>query len=98
VSSYAFDAEVWVYPGPQAWYFVDLPLDIAEAIKAEHRGRARGFGSIRVRVSIGDTAWATSVFPYNEHGTYILPIKKAVRRAEGIDDGATVAVAITIAE
>lgn len=98
MSGYAFEAEVWVYPGPQAWFFVDLPLDIAEEIKAEHRGRARGFGSIRVRVTIGDTAWSTSVFPYNEHATYILPIKKAVRTAEDIDDGDTVAVGLTIGD
>ena len=98
VSSYRFKAEVWEYPGPSAWYFIDLPLDIAEEIKVEHRGRARGFGSIRVHVTLGSSQWSTSVFPYAAHGTYILPIKKAVRRAEGIDDGAPVSVVIAIAD
>ncbi len=96
MASYRFEAEVWEYPGPQAWNFVDLPLDIAEEIKAEHGGRARGFGSIRVTVTLGRSTWQTSVFPYKEHGTYILPIKKPVRAAEGIGDGDTVALAIAI--
>jgi len=43
----------------------------------------RGFGSIRVTVTVGDTTWKTSVFP-NKDGTYGLPIKASVRQKEGI--------------
>ena len=34
---------------------------------------------------IGTTAWRTSIFPSTAHGGYVLPVKKAVRTAEGID-------------
>jgi hypothetical protein len=47
---------------------------------------------VRVHVRIGETVWATSVFPEKVSGSYLLPVKKAVRDREGIDDGDTVTV------
>jgi hypothetical protein len=40
---------------------------------------------IPVTAQIGNTVWATSLFP--KDGRYILPVKAAVRRAEELDDG-----------
>ena len=47
----------------------------------------RGFGSVRVEVTLGETTWRTSVFPEAASGCFVLPVKKAVRRAEGVDPG-----------
>ena len=49
-------------------------------------GTARGFGSLRVTATMGQTAWQTSVFPSRENG-WMLPVKAAVRKAEGLDEG-----------
>lgn len=57
-----------------------------------------GFGSVRVEVTIGETAWSTSLFPSKELGAYVLPIKRAVREREGISVGDTIAVAISVAD
>jgi len=45
-------------------------------------------------VTIGNSTWTTSVFPDRSRGCYVLPVKKAVRKAEDIDigDAATVKV------
>ena len=59
---------------------------------------ARGFGSLRVDVAIGDTAWRTSIFPSDSAGTYVLPIKKAVRSAQGLQTGDTVRVRLTLVD
>ena len=57
-----FTAELWLHSDmPGAWYFVTLPLDAADEIRATNE--RRGFGSVRVRAAIGDTEWGTSVFP-----------------------------------
>jgi hypothetical protein len=56
----------------------------------------RGFGSVRVRVTIGATTWQTSIFPGAER--YALPLKKAVRTAEGIEPGDEVHVVIETLE
>jgi hypothetical protein len=37
-----------------------------------------------VRVTVGGTAWTTSVFPSDRDGGYVLPMKKKVRQAEDL--------------
>ncbi|MEZ5215838.1 MAG: DUF1905 domain-containing protein [Ilumatobacteraceae bacterium] len=85
---YEFDAEVWEHSGNGSWHFVSLPDDIADEIEERCGARAGGFGSVRVEVTVGSTTWSTSVFPDSKRSTYILPVKAAVRKAEGLHDGA----------
>lgn len=82
--SWDFDAAVFLWEGDAAWHFLRLPLDVADEVR-DGPVPPRGFGSVRVQVKIGDTTWTTSVFPEKDSGSYVLPVKKAVRVAEGID-------------
>jgi hypothetical protein len=84
---YTFEAEVWEYDGQGAWHFVSLPEDAADEIDERFGHRAKGFGSQRVEVTIGATTWRTSIFPDSKRATYILPVKKAVRKAEQLTEG-----------
>lgn len=91
----AFDAELWLWEArrTQSWAFVSLPASQSEEIRDLAGGLRRGFGSVRVRATIGTSTWATSIFPASQAG-YVLPVKRAVRVAEGLDVGdmATVTV------
>lgn len=69
-----------------AWVFLSLPLEDSAAIRAVPRPPQRGFGSLRVRVTIGATTWTTSIFP-EKNGPYVLPVKKSVRVAESLEVG-----------
>lgn len=93
---YSFTADVWEHDGAGAWHFVSLPDDIADEIEQRFGHRANGFGSLRVDVTIGRTRWQTSIFPDSKRATYVLPVKKAVRTAEGLSDGSTAPVALTV--
>jgi hypothetical protein len=84
---FRFDAEVWLYTGDAPWHFITVPTEVSEEIEGRTSGQRRGFGSVRVRVTIGATTWTTSVFPDKKRGGYILPIKKDVRRAEDFAAG-----------
>ncbi len=90
---WTFDAEVFSWDGdqPGSWRFARLPLDIADDLRM---GPLGGWGSVRVHVTIGSTTWATSVFAEKKTDTFLLPLKKAVRQAEGIHDGDVVAVSL----
>lgn len=90
-TSVTFSAEVWEHDGPTAWFFLSLPEPEADDIEEQFGHRAKGFGSIRVEVTIGETRWCTSIFPDSKRGTYVLPLKRAVRVSEGLVPG-TVAV------
>ena len=81
--------------------FLRIPAEAAEAIVA-HRferqlelGKRRGFGSVKVTVTLGESRWQTSHFP-NQDGSWFLPIKKPVRVAEGLVDGDEVAVELEL--
>lgn len=91
-----FEAEVWKYPGESAWHFVTLPLACADEIRELSDEHRRGFGSVRVKATIHTSTWATSVFPEKASGSYVLPIKKAVRSAQDLDDGAPVSVVLEV--
>ena len=90
-----FTARVWRHEGEAAWYFLTLPARVADDIE-DLPTPGRGFGSRRVEVSIGATTWRTSVFPSTEHRSFVLPVKKAVRTAEGIADDARVKVTLRL--
>ncbi|MFW5473059.1 DUF1905 domain-containing protein [Knoellia sp. CPCC 206450] len=92
---FTFTAPLWEWSAQGGWFFVTLPIDAADDIAALPRSE-RGFGSVRVRVTVGATTWSTSVFPDTKLGSYVLPVKKAVRKAEGIEDGDDVEVTLEV--
>lgn len=93
---FTFTSTIYRWQGASAWHFLDLPTDLAGEIGVLCRGARSGWGSIRVRVSIGNASWSTSIFPDRKRGTYVLPVKAGVRRAEGLGDGSEVEVAIVL--
>lgn len=84
---FPLDGEVWRWKGDSAWHFVTLRPELGNEIRDAAAVIPRGFGSVRVRVTIGTTTWSTSVFPDRESGSFILPLKKDVRSREGIIEG-----------
>ena len=89
-ATYTLRSKVWVYPGMAAWRFIGLPKKESEKIREKFGAHAKGWGSLPVSVTIGKTRCDTSIFPDKKSGTYLLPLKAAVRRAESIDDDSTV--------
>lgn len=94
--TFTFTSEVWLYEGDAAWYFVSLPEEMSDQIDAEYGHVARGFRSQKVEVTIGKTTWSTSIFPSKARETYMLPVKKAVRTAEKLDEGTKTKVKLRI--
>lgn len=88
--------KVWRYEGPGGWHFLTLPKTLALEMKKVAGSSRRGWGSVRVEATIGTTTWTTSVFPDAKTGSFLLPIKKEVRNAEGIGEGDRVRFTLTI--
>jgi hypothetical protein len=93
-----FDAELWVWDArrDETWTFVSLPTDVSEEIREITDGPRRGFGAVRVQVTVGGSKWKTSIFPDSKRGSYVLPVKKAVRKAEGLDEGDVAKVTVEL--
>ena len=70
-----------------SWHFLQLPKDIGAEIKEQFGANSRGYGTLPVTVTIGETTWQTSIFAVKAMESYILPVKAAVRKAEDIYEG-----------
>jgi Domain of unknown function (DUF1905) len=92
---FAFKAKVWEYTGKAAWHFITLPADVAASIRFLQAG-APGFGMVKVRARIGNSEWKMSVFPDSNSGSYLLPVKADVRKAQRLADGSEASVVIDV--
>ncbi|MEV4533430.1 DUF1905 domain-containing protein [Asanoa sp. NPDC049518] len=97
---FSFDAELWAWEARRddSWVFVTLPAEASAEIRDRTGGTRRGFGSVRVKVAIGSSVWRTSVFPDSASGSYVLPLKRAVRRAERLDTGDVATVSVEVVD
>ncbi len=91
-----FDGELWHSDGPGGWHFLTLPLPVADEIR-DQAPAGRGFGSRRVTATLGGSTWSTSVFPDARSGSFLLPVKQAVRRANDVEAGDVVRVVLRLA-
>jgi hypothetical protein len=88
MATHRFRSPLWEHTEgePGSWHFLTVSAELSEDLRAEY-GPSEGFGSIRVHACIGATQWDTSLFPETATGGFVLPVKKAVRRAEGLEVG-----------
>lgn len=93
---FTFRAKVWLYDGPTAWHFITVPKRLSKQLQELYADIKRGWGSLPVSVTIGETTWKTSIFPDKEAGAYLLPLKKEVRKKEQVRERMTVEVSLTV--
>ena len=89
-----FSGAIWFWRGPAPWYFVTVPEEQSQALKAISSLVTYGWGVIPVHARIGDTEYKTSLFP--KDGLYLVPVKASVRRAESLEEGDTVTIRLTV--
>lgn len=85
-----FDGEIIHWRGPSPFHFVEVPDDESAAIDTVKAEVTYGWGVIPVTARIGRTEFSTSLFPKGER--YLVPVKDAVRKAEGLGLGDEVTV------
>ena len=89
-----FSGEVHSWRGPAPYHFVTVPepgrselADVAPLV-------SYGWGMVPVAGRIGRTGFTTALWP--REGGYVVPLKDAVRRAEGIELGDVVTVVLEV--
>ncbi|MGO4258098.1 DUF1905 domain-containing protein [Marmoricola sp. RAF53] len=89
-----FSGEIFEWRGPAPHHFVTVPDEDSAALEATAAAVSYGWGMIPVAAEIGGTRWTTSLWP--KDGRYVVPLKAAVRKAEGLEPGDTVAIRLTV--
>lgn len=89
-----FNGKIWYWRGPAPWYFVTIPEQQCRDLKAILKLVTYGWGMIPVKAEIGKTVWTTSMFP--KDGSYLVPIKASVRKAENLVEGDSVTLQLEV--
>lgn len=89
-----FTGEIWYWRGPSPFLFVTVPPDQTRQIQEIATEVSYGWGMVPVTARIGGTEWTTSLFP--KDGSYLVPIKVMVQRAEGLALGDVVTLGLSV--
>jgi hypothetical protein len=89
-----FHTTIIEWRGPAPFFYAPVPRQHAGEIDRIKKQASYGWGVIPVTAEIGGVRFTTSLFP--KDGTYLLPIKVAVRKKTGITIGDAVAVEMMI--
>ncbi|MCF8552918.1 MAG: DUF1905 domain-containing protein [Candidatus Planktophila sp.] len=74
---FSFTGEVIEWRGPAPFYFIETPAKCAPEIKAIAADKSYGWGVLHAMVTIKNQTFKTALFP--KQGTYLVPLKNAVR-------------------
>ncbi len=86
--------DLFHWRGPSPFHYVRVSDEAADAIAEVAPQVSYGWGCIPVIATVGATTWTTSLFP--KDGGYLVPVKDAIRRAEGVELGDVVDVVLEI--
>ena len=89
-----FAAEVFYWRGPSPFHFVAVPSDESAELQAISSMVTYGWGMIPVNATIGATEFYTALFP--KDGGYYVPLRAAIRNAEGVDVGDLVTISLEV--
>jgi len=89
-----FETVIIEWRGPAPFLFAPVPDEHVGALRYAAMTESYGWGVVPVVATIGDTLFATSLFPRN--GGYLLPVKVAVQRSEQVGVGDRIAVRMRV--
>ena len=93
---WTFEGSVVYWRGPAPFYFIPLPEHVLDDLAPVANELTYGWGCIPATVTIGNTTFTTSMIP--KDGGFLVPVKVAVRRAEGIDEGDRVEASVAVGQ
>ncbi|KFC69722.1 hypothetical protein FF80_01226 [Devosia sp. LC5] len=89
-----FHTTIIEWRGPAPFFYAPVPSQHVGAIERIKKQASYGWGVIPVEAAIDGVVFTTSLFP--KDGTYLLPLKLAVRKQTGVTVGDAIDVEMTI--
>ncbi len=90
----SFETTVIYWRGPAPFFYAPVPADLVDQVRAAAKVVTYGWGMVPVEADVGGVVFTTALFP--KDGTYLLPLKDAVRRKTGVTAGDVIDVEMTI--
>ena len=82
---FEFESKVIEWRGPAPFYFATTPDSVSHELETSAGHLSYGWGCIPVDITVGNTTFYTALIP--REGTYYVPLKAALRKAESIELG-----------
>lgn len=93
---YEFNAISWQHEGQGAWCFVSLPSDLSTEIRTHLKWQEEGWGRLKAIAKIGSSTWETSIWFDSKRACYLLPLKAAIRKKEGIKVNQSIQITLLV--
>jgi hypothetical protein len=91
---FAFESSIIYWRGPAPFFYAPVPDEHVDEIRRASKLVSYGWGVIPVDVTLNGVGFTTSLFP--KDGTYLVPIKAAVRKAAGVTVDDAVHIEMTL--
>ena len=92
---FRFETTVIHWRGPSPFFYAPVPAELAGEVRAEAKAVSYGWGVVPAEAQVGGVTFTTSLFP--KDGTYLVPLKDAVRKKAAVTAGDRVTVEMTLA-
>lgn len=93
---YSTTGEIFEWRGPAPFTFVAIDPKQSKEIKSRSAMFTYGWGVLYIHGLLGKTEFSTTLFP--KDGVYYIPIKVAVKKAEGVDLGDKVTIKFNLGQ
>ena len=80
--------------GPAPFYFATTPDSVTKELETSAAHLSYGWGCIPVDITVGNTTLYTALIP--REGTYFVPLKAALRKAEAIEPGDSLKIKLAV--
>ena len=97
-NQFSFEARVQKFAIPAAWYFMLVPQEILEKVKAS-KPKTIGRGFFPIYATVGKTTWRTSLLPMgdtNKPKRFFIALKAEVRKKESIQQDQDVSISFNL--
>lgn len=91
---FTFDAAIIEWRGPAPFFYAPVPPEIAADIRAASKLVSYGWGVIPAEITVNGVSFTSSLFP--KDGTYLVPLKTAIRKSAGVTLGDLVHIDLTL--
>ncbi len=85
--TYQIEGKVWKVDGPAGWYFLSMEKSLSRHIRKEFFNSEEGWGRLKATLSLRKSNWNSAIWFDTKLECYLVPIKKEIRKIEGITDG-----------
>ena len=91
---FEFESKVIEWRGPAPFYFATTPDAITREIETSAGHLSYGWGCIPVDITVGNTTLYTALIP--REGTYYVPLKAVLRKAEALELGDSLKIKLAV--